>query len=624
MVLATGTTNSKLPFRVAEFDTLTEGLDYAARGETGVNFYSPRGELVEALSYGELRDRAVSLALRLTAAGYERGARFAIIADTHSYFHTFFFGCQYAGLVPVPLPLNIHMGGGDAYTARLRGMLRESGAKAVVALDEMVPFLKDATAGLDITVGTPEDFLGLPETNGDLRPFDAQGPCYIQYSSGSTSAPRGVFITQRAITSNARGIGRHGLGLVQGDRSTSWLPLYHDMGLVGFCITPAMSQITVDYLATGSFARRPLVWLKLLTKMGGTISFSPTFGYELCARRGLNGSAAELDLSRWRIAGIGGEMVRAEVLKSFSETFGAVGFSENAFLPSYGLAESTLAVSFPKVGSGVEVDRIDRGIFAATGRAVPVPTVAGLDAESGAQDTNRLVNGNIQIGRFEDTGKGRDFVVCGRALPGHKIEIRDDHENKLPDRRVGRVMVSGPSVMTGYYENPVSTAAAMAEDGWLDTGDLGYCINGELVITGRRKDLIIQNGRNLWPQDIEWTVERLEQVRPGDVACFSVEGEDGESEIVVVLQCRISGEEARNALVKEVFASVYRSCGAHCRVVLVPIRSLTFTSSGKLSRAAVKADYLSGNLDLLNPSVEDMPMSDLRPRQTDLRAKSGS
>ena len=622
MVGATGTTNASLPFRVAEFETLMEGLDYAARGETGVNFYSPRGELLEALSYRDLRERAIALALRLTAAGYERGTRFAIVADTHSYFHTFFFGCQYAGLVPVPLPLNIHMGGRDAYIARLRGMLRESGAKAVVALEEMVPFLKDAATGLDINVGTPEAFLDLPKTNGDLRPFDADGPCYIQYSSGSTSAPRGVFITQRAITSNARGIGRDGLRLVRGDRSTSWLPLYHDMGLVGFCITPAMSQITVDYLSTASFARRPLVWLKLLTKTGGTISFSPTFGYELCARRGLNGSAAQLELSRWRVAGIGGEMVRPDVLNAFADTFRVVGFSESAFLPSYGLAESTLAVSFPSLGRGVEVDRIDRDIFASTGRAVPVQR--RIEVGSRRTSSGIAADGNLQIGRFNDARRGRDFVLCGKALPGHRIEIRDDHENVLPDRRVGRILVQGPSVMAGYFKNPASPTGTIVKDGWLDTGDLGYSIDGNLVITGRRKDLIIQNGRNIWPQDIEWTVEKLEQVRPGDAACFSVESDDGDAEITVVLQCRVSGEHAREAMVKEITSAVYRSSGVHCQVALVPTRSLTFTSSGKLSRAAVKADYLAGKLEVLNDLDESLPLSEVSLSAAELQVKSGS
>ena len=593
MAVATATTNESLAFRVAQFETLTEGLDYAARGQTGINFYSPRGELLEALSYGDLRERAHSLALRLTAAGFQRGERFAIVAETHSYFQTFFYGCLYAGLIPVPLPLNIHMGGREAYVARLRGMLQESGARGVVGRTDMLPFLQEATAGLSIECGTPEDFFALPEGAGDLQPFDKDGPCYIQYSSGSTSAPRGVFITQKAITNNARGIGMHGLQLVEGDRSTSWLPLYHDMGLVGFSIAPAMSQISVDYLSTASFARRPLVWLKLMTKTGATISFSPTFGYDLCARRGLNGSASEIDLSSWRIAGVGGEMVRPEILSAFSEVYDEVGFSSKAFLPSYGLAESTLAVSFPEVGIGVEVDMIDRTLYESTGRAVPV--------------TNGPATNGNGTAAPKEKARSRGFVFCGRGLPGHRLEIRDEHENRMPDRCVGRVMVKGPSVMAGYFEDPGRTAETMTEDGWLDTGDLGYSVDGNLVITGRKKDLIIQNGRNIWPQDIEWALESIEHLKSGSIACFAVEADEGDSEVIVVAECRLSDEEARGDLAKEIVSRVYRTSGVHARVLLVPTRSLKFTSSGKLSRAAVKADYLSGALNILNNEEGDFP-----------------
>jgi len=623
MAVATATVNSTLPFRLADFETLTESLDYAAGGEAGINFYSPRGELETALSHGALREQSVSMALKLTAAGYPRGMRFAIVAETHPDFHVFFFACQYAGLIPVPLPLNMNMGAHCAYVARLRGMLEESGCGAAVAREGMLAFLREAASGLDIDVGTPEDFAALPEVRGDLRPFDSEGPCYIQYSSGSTSAPRGVFITQKAITSNARGISRHGLKLVQGDRSTSWLPLYHDMGLVGFCIAPIMSQVTVDYLATASFARRPLVWLKLMSRTRGSISFGPTFGYDLCARRGLNGSAAELDLSAWRAAGVGGEMVRADVLEAFSAVFAEVGFSRKAFLPCYGLAEATLAVSFPEVGTGVEVDRIDRRIFAATGRAVPLQDEGQANA-NGASD--EPVDGGERTGlafmKDASSAQGRDFVVCGRPLPGHKVEVRDDHENLLADRCVGRVMVTGPSVMTGYFENPALTAAAMTVDGWLDTGDLGYLLDGRLVVTGRRKDLIIQNGRNIWPQDIEWALEGIDQIRSGDVACFAIEADDGDNEVVVVVQCRLTDAEAQDELARAICATVYRASGLHCRVALVPTRSLTFTSSGKLSRAAVKADYLSGALSPLNEL--DVPLAAPQPRaqaQT-LQAKS--
>jgi fatty-acyl-CoA synthase len=268
-----------------------------------------------------------------------------------------------------------------------------------------------------------------------------------------------------------------------------------------------------------------------------------------------------------------------------------------------------LGVCFPEVGSGVEVDRIDKRIFAATGRAVPL------------QDNDEDKAG-LAFMKDPSSAQGRDFVVCGRPLPGHKIEIRDDHENPLGERSVGRVMVKGPSVMAGYFEQPSLTAAAMTVDGWLDTGDLGYLIDGKLVITGRRKDLIIHNGRNIWPQDIEWALEGVDQIRSGDAACFAVETDDDDcdNEVVAVVQCRSSDRDVQDELVREIGATVYRASGLNCRVVLVPTRSLTFTSSGKLSRAAVKADYLAGVLNVLNESSGALPATQSVASARTLRA----
>jgi fatty-acyl-CoA synthase len=588
MPSATASTSSNLSFRIAEFETLTDGLDYAAGGITGCNFFSPRGELQASLTYREIRDRAVALAQRLTRAGVERGARVALVAETGPDFMIFFYGCQYAGLIPVPLPLTIHLGGHDAYVDRLRTMIAKAGAQIAVGPAEMLHYLKEAAVGVRM-VGTPEDFYNLPAEGGDLRPFARHEPCYIQYSSGSTSLPRGVFVSQRAITSNARGIGQHGLKLRPGDRATSWLPLYHDMGLVGFCLTPMLSQITIDYLATKSFALRPLTWLKLISQYGGTISFSPTFGYDLCATRGLNGSAKTIDLARWRVAGIGGEMVRAETLERFSQTFGVTGFSPRAFLPSYGLAESTLAVTFAPLDQGVEVDRIDQEHYTHTGNVEPV-----------SRRVNGKANGKTNGKSGGASRAARSFVICGAPMPGHEVEVRSEKNDCLADHQVGRVVVRGPSVMDGYFNDPAATAAVTTPDGWLDTGDLGYMIDGRLVVTGRRKDLVILNGLNIWPQDVEWAVEALEDVRGSDVACFSVIEPDGSERMIVVLQCRLHDAAARENLRKRVAATVRRTCGADCRVVLVPPKTLKFTSSGKLSRSAVKADYISGEICDLN------------------------
>ncbi len=587
MLNVTPTSNGSLPLRRGEFETIVEGLDYAARGETGCNFFSSRGELVQALAYREIRDRAVDLARALERAGVERGERLAIIAETSPDFLIFFFACQYAGLVPVPLPLSVNLGGREAYVARLRNMMMRADARLAVAGPGLVGYLEEAAKGLKVDfLGAPEEFYRLPSEGGDLRPLASDEPCYIQYSSGSTSLPRGVLVTQRAITANARAIAQHGLQIRPGDRSANWLPLYHDMGLVGFCLTPALSQVTIDYLASTGFARRPLVWLRIMSEHGASISFSPTFGYEHCARVSDRVEANSLDLSRWRVAGVGGEMVRPSVLRDFAECFADCGFDEAAFVPSYGLAESTLAVSFSPLGRGVQVDRISREAYARSAIAIPA---------------NGPVNGS---------GSGqssRAFVKCGGTLPGHLIEIRDEDNEPLPDRRIGWVCISGPSLMRGYYDDPDATRSMFTSDGWLNTGDMGYLVDGELVITGRSKDLIICNGRNIWPQDLEWAVESRCGVNPGHVAAFSVDDEEGRERIVVVLETRAREPETLREFSREVGSVIMATAGVGGELVLAPPRSLTFTSSGKLSRAAAKADYLAGTIgdiadDLSAPS----------------------
>lgn len=565
----TPTSNGSLPFLCGKFKTLTEGLDYAAKGETGCNFYSIKGELQASLSYGEMREDAISLARKLIKLGLEPGSRVALVAETTPDFHRFFYACQYASLLPMQLPVPMNLGARDAYLQQIRRMVTSARPAAAVASANMIGMLREALEGFEVSmVGTPEDFRALPE-GPDLRPAGPGDLSYIQYSSGSTSDPKGIVISQRSIAGNSRAIMIDGLDARQGDRCTSWLPFYHDMGLVGFCICPMLTQISVDYLATSDFARRPLLWLRLLSENGGSLAFSPSFGYDLCQRRGSNGSEISLDLSAWRVAGIGGDMVRAGVLNRFAETFERVGFKRSAFVPSYGLAESTLAVSFASLPEVFEVDRVDKRGLAQSGKAVPAT------ADTPAEDA-------------------RSFVLCGKAMSGHEIEVRDGEGNLLPDRQVGRVLIKGPSLMSGFFQDPERTATVLSEDGWLDTGDLGYLIDGSLVITGRDKDLIICNGRNIWPQDIEWAVERLDGIKNGDVAAFSVDSAENGEEVVTVVQCRSREEQARETLVNQIATIVRKSVGVDTKVVLAPVRSLPLTSSGKISRSFTRLRYLSG------------------------------
>jgi len=565
----TPTNNSNVPQRAGGFQSLPEALDYAARGATGFNFYSARGDLARVLTYAELRDRAIDTARGLVQAGMEPGARVVLVADTDADFAILFFACQYAGLLGVPVALPTTLGGREAYVAGLRRQLVGSGASAAAAPAELLPFLQEAADGLDLAlIGAPKDLYDLPKGNADPRPFGPGDRCYLQYSSGSTRAPLGVDIPQRVLMSNCHAIIHHGLKLMAGDRCTSWLPLYHDMGLVGFMLTPLMCQLSIDYLATRDFARRALMWLTLISRNGGTLSYSPTFGYDLCMRRAGTGTKLDLDLRTWRGAGIGGDMVQAGVLAQFAETFAPYGFRPTAFVPSYGMAETTLAVSFAPLDTGVEVDLVDRRRMAEEHIAVP--------------------------GDSHNPERVRGFVACGRPMPGHVAEIRDDTGTVLPERHVGRIFVKGPSVMAGYFEQPEATRLVLDASGWLDTGDLGYLLKGQLVITGRAKDLIIVNGRNIWPQDLEWAVEELPELRRGDAAAFCIDGEDDQENVILLVQCRTADPEARAALVRAVQGVVQRTAAIECTVRLIDPKGLPQTSSGKLSRSRAKTNYVSG------------------------------
>ena len=567
-------------FRAADFSTLPEALDYAAAGTTGAQFYSARGDLLEAITYRDLETQARALARRMLSAGLAAGERVALIAETDANFLRAFFACQYAGLVAVPMPLPVVFGGRAGYVEHIRAMLGVAKASALLSPAPFLDMVRESAEPFDLKmIGTFDLFDGFPEDGVILPKIGQDNLSYLQFSSGSTRSPAGIAVTQRALMANLRGIAQHGLQIRAGDRCCSWLPFYHDMGLVGFLLAPVATQVPLDLIATREFARRPLIWPTIIARNGGTLSYSPSFGYDLCARRMKEGAMADLDLSKWRVAGIGGDMVRPNVLSRFAEAFKNSGFRKEAFVASYGMAEATLGITFAPLDNGIETDMIDLDLLEQDARAVPA------------------TNGNGHA-------RTREFVLCGPVLPGHQLEVRGPDGKALPDREVGRIMFRGPSLMREYFNSREETARVMAGDGWLDTGDLGFLLNDALVVTGRSKDLILANGRNIWPQDLEWLVEHdVEGVRNGDVAAFSVDEAEAEN-IVLMVQCRATDQAARASLSQTVADTVRAAAGVNCSVVLVPHNSLPQTSSGKLSRARARQMYL----DLLRaePSNDQM------------------
>lgn len=581
MTKPTPTFDSTLPRRIADFPTLVEALEYAAKGLRGVNFYSARGDLVDAVPYSEIRDRAEIVGRRLTAAGFKPGDRVALVADTSAKFVEYFMGCQYASVLPVPLPLPTSFGGREGYVTQLALQLKSCDAGAVIGPAEMVELMEQAAEGLTPRfVGSHEDFPTFAAELGELKLPSEQDVAYLQYSSGSTRFPHGIVVTHESLMANCSGSCTYGVSLRDDDRCVTWLPFYHDMGLVGTFLTAVTTQVSVDFLATEDFARRPLTWLKLITRNRGTISFGPTFGYDIVERRVGKEALSELDLSSWRIAGCGADMIRPDVLDRFCNTFGKAGFRRTTFVPSYGLAECTLAVSFMANNTGIQVDLVSEEMLA-----------GGEGSMLSNRATGRLAGQNAGY---------REVVNCGRPLPEYELDVRTQSGVVLEERQVGRIFLRGKSVMKEYFRDPEATREVLSEDGWLSTGDMGYMLNGDLYIVGRVKDMIIVNGRNHWPQDIEWAAEQVEGVRNGDIAAISIPGENSEETAAVLVQCRLRDTEERTLLLKAVKAKIQKTTGINCLVALVPPRALPRTSSGKLSRAKARTQFLSGGLETRN------------------------
>ncbi|MBB5710666.1 fatty acyl-AMP ligase [Sphingomonas xinjiangensis] len=560
-------TEDALPRRFADFATLGDALDYAATGQRGLNFHDARGNLVRPYPFSELRQDALLQAYRLIEAGVKPQDRIALIAETGVEFASLFFGVIYAGAWPVPLPLPTSFGGAQSYIDQLRVQLDSCDPSMLIYPPEIGAMCAEAARISDVNGVDWSEFGSRAATQAMLPQADTMDIAYLQYSSGSTRFPHGVAITHHALLNNLSAHS-HGMQLVETDRCVSWLPWYHDMGLVGCFLSVVANQVSTDYLKTEDFARRPLAWLDLISRNSGTtLSYSPTFGYDICARRMSSQTRASdrFDLSRWRVAGNGADMIRPDVMQSFVDAFADAGFKATAFLPSYGLAEATLAVSIMPPGEGIIVELVEE---------------------------TQLSGGSQRAGRPQ---RFRAIVNCGKPVKDMEVEIREEDGTPLPEKAIGKVWCRGPSVMTGYFRDPDSTEACM-KNGWLDTGDMGYISEGYVYIVGRAKDMIIVNGRNHWPQDIEWAVEQLPGFKQGDIAAFAITTPGGEETPAVLVQCRTSDEKERVRLRDEIRERVRSVTGMNCVIELVPPRTLPRTSSGKLSRAKARNLYLNGDI----------------------------
>ena len=560
-------TRNNLPLRRGNFANLAEALDYAAKGQTGLNFYDGRGKLYAVLPYQKLQKEARTLALRLLGLGPRRGARVALVADTHPDFIRYFFACQYAGLVPVPLPAPIQLGNRRDYTGQLRQLLQTCKAEIAIASESYLPYLMKAAASLDLSFyGGTQAFIHLPEEEVQLHPSGPNELAYLQFTSGSTRFPRGVMISQETVMNNLSNL----IGLVtrvrDKDRAVSWLPFYHDMGLVGMVLAPMASQISVDYLSPKHFAMRPGLWPRLMSQNKATISFGSALGYQLCTQRLRPKDIKELDLSSWRMAAVGSETINPDTMQQFASALAPAGFREGAFVVGYGMAECSLAVSFSPPGRGLLVEHVD-------------PELLSGKRQATAPDD-------------KDAHTPKNLVNCGEPMPGFEIQVRDGQGHLLPERHVGTLFVRGPSVMSGYFGDARATSEVLSDDGWLNTGDLAYVADNQIFITGREKDLLHVNDRSVWPQDLESIAEAQPEVRTGDAAAIGVPAEDGIDRIVLLLQSRNPDKTKPSGLTVRIQRLIRRTMGIDCEIELVPRHTLPRTTSGKLARARARQEYL--------------------------------
>lgn len=518
-------------------------------------------------SYARLHAAAEARGRAMLGLGFRRGDRVAMVLSQPEDFVVTFLGCLVAGLVPVPMFPPLSFGKLDAWADSAVSILSVAGASLLVTDGQLssilwqvmprVPTLRD--------LQTVDKLDAAPRLAGELPAVTPHDLAFLQFTSGSTAAPKGVMVTHGSLLANAWSIATEGMDLDdEEDRAVSWLPLYHDMGLIGFVVTPLLSGLDITFIPTLSFVKRPNIWMQAMHDYQATCSFGPNFAYALAAKRAGEKELSTWDLSRVRILGCGAEPINPQVMAEFTRTFARCGLKPESVMPAYGMAEATLAITFAPRLPEVGVATVDAEVFRAEGRVQP------------AMDDSLALR----------------FVNCGRPFSGHEVVIIDGEGNPLPEGHEGEIVVRGPSITAGYWKNPEATAAAF-QDGWLRTGDLGFMLDGCLYISGRCKDLIILNGKNHHPQTIEWAVQDIEGVRRGNVVAFSRPGHDSE-ELVVV--CEVKSDAPKD-LAETITRAVADQLSLKvAEVVCLQVGQLPKTSSGKLQRRKTREQYLAGVL----------------------------
>jgi fatty-acyl-CoA synthase len=558
--------NGLLHTRAMTSSTLIEALAALPRqAERGFRFRGLDGS-ERYFPWHEVEREARRRGACLLASGLHKGDRLAlVIAEPHEFVLTF-LGAVVAGIVPVPIYPRTSFKAKNAYVETVSHIVAAAGARGLVTLASTKPVVDEVLAHSPLErILVAEEFFRSEPGKVQWPSVQPADVCFLQFTSGSTSMPKGVVVTHANLVANAGAfLGPDGLDRCDEDVAITWLPLFHDMGLIGFVLGTILQDIPTVLLPTEAFARRPTMWMEAMSTYGGTITFAPNFAYSLVVKRSRDKDLEGLDLRKVRVTGCGAEPINPQVMRAFADRFAQVGFDKRAMMPSYGMAEATLAISFHPHGTDMVTDRVSA---AAIQRNQAAPAREGEDSV--------------------------ELVSCGPAFPGHRVKIVDEQGNELPERGVGEIVTMGPSVTAGYYGNSEASAQSY-RDGWLHTGDLGYLAGGNIYVCGRIKDLIIIRGANFYPQDIEWTVSELPGVRRDNVVAFSVM-HDGEERLVVAAEGN-SGDAAE--LRKRIAAKIAETHALTTHhVAIARVGSLPKTSSGKVQRRRTKTLFERGELE---------------------------
>ncbi len=551
--------------------TTVEALRYAASEPRtlGIRFYpEDEKEKPYLVSYAELLERVCVAAGYLREKGVGPGDRVLIVLPTSIELVVSFFAAQWLGAIPVPSYPPPALERLETAIERLTHIGSHSRSKIMITTAALRPLLGDVAGrvkSMDRVVRSERLASGTPVPYPE--PLAPEDPCFIQYTSGSTGMPKGVLLTHGNITSNVHAAGL-ALEVRRDDGIATWLPLYHDMGLIGGLLTPIYWRLPLALTSPLAFLSKPLRWLTMISETRSTMSPAPNFAYALAVKRTTKEERAKLDLSCWRIAMNGAEPVNARTLEDFCAAFADCGFQEEAMYPCYGLAEASVAVTFPKPGSELRTKSVDRAAIA---------------------------DGYV----VEREGEGSMLLVgCGRPVPAHQVLVVDENGEAVERGEVGHIVVRGPSIMAGYFEDPEATAKVL-QDGSLWTGDLGFQEDGALFVTGRAKDLIIVRGKNYYAEDVEQCLERASGVRPGGSVVFAVYDEErAKDTVIAVCETKEKDEAVREKLVEHLTALVAETCGLSFEeVVLVPPGTIPKTSSGKKQRSLTRDRYLKDELE---------------------------